>query len=63
MLDSQVIIAMKIGIKALNTSPVRTVKRNRGEIDIIIKFGGVSLLSQYYIYADGMFSSEINSVK
>lgn len=54
---------MKTGIKALNTSPVRTVKRNRGEIDIIVKFGGVSLLSQYYIYADGMLSSEINSVK
>ena len=51
--DSEVINAMDIGIKALNTSPVKSVKRNLGEINIPVKFGGITFISGDYIYADG----------
>ncbi len=63
--DSQVINSMNIGIKALNTSPVKSVKHNIGEIDIPVKFGGVSFISDYYIYADtdGILLSRLNLLK
>jgi regulator of ribonuclease activity A len=51
--DSEVINAMSIGIKALNTSPVKSVKRNLGEINIPVKFGGITFIPGDYIYADG----------
>ncbi|WP_339921107.1 ribonuclease E activity regulator RraA [uncultured Flavobacterium sp.] len=51
--DSEVINAMNIGIKALNTSPVKSVKRNLGEINIPVKFGGITFIPGDYIYADG----------
>ncbi|CAM2896855.1 ribonuclease E activity regulator RraA [Flavobacterium frigoris] len=51
--DSAVINSMNIGIKALNTSPVKSVKRNLGEINIPVKFGGITFIPEDYIYADG----------
>ncbi len=51
--DSDVINSMNIGIKALNTSPVKSVKRNLGEINIPVKFGGITFIPEDYIYADG----------
>ncbi|EIA07488.1 ribonuclease E activity regulator RraA [Flavobacterium frigoris] len=51
--DSYVINPMNIGIKALNTSPVKSVKRNLGEINIPVKFGGITFIPEDYIYADG----------
>ena len=63
--DSQVINSMNIGIKALNTSPVKSIKRNIGEIDIPVKFGGVTFISDYYIYvdSDGILLSKRNLLK
>ena len=60
--DSQVINLMNIGIKALNTSPIKSIKRNIGEIDIPIKFGGVTFISDAYVYvdSDGMLISDKN---
>lgn len=51
--DSAVINSMNIGIKALNTSPVKSVKRNLGEINIPVKFGGITFIPEDYIYVDG----------
>ena len=51
--DSAAINSMNISIKALNTSPVKSVKQNRGEIDIPVKFGGITFIPEDYIYADG----------
>ena len=50
--DSQVINFMEIGIRALNTSPVKSTKRTIGKIDITVKFRGVTFISDDYIYAD-----------
>jgi regulator of ribonuclease activity A len=63
--DSQVINSMNIGIKALNTCPVKSVKRNHGETAIPVKFGGITFTSDAYIYADadGILVSKLNLLK
>lgn len=63
--DSEVINSMNIGIKALNTSPVKSVKRSRGEIDIPVKFGSITFLPEHYVYADadGILVSKDNLLK
>ncbi len=60
--DSQLINSMEIGIRALNTSPVKSIKRNIGEIDVSVKFGGVCFNSDDYIYVDtdGILVSKLN---
>ena len=60
--DSQVINSMNIGIRALNTSPVKSIKRNIGEIDNPVTFGGVTFISDHYVYvdSDGILLSKDN---
>ncbi len=56
---------MELGIRALNTSPVKSIKRNIGIIDITVKFGGVNFISDDYIYVDtdGVLVSKHNLSK
>ena len=63
--DSQIINSMDLGIRALNTSPVKSNKRDTGEIDIPVKFGDVTFVSGHYIYVDtdGILVSERNVLK
>jgi regulator of ribonuclease activity A len=63
--DSQVINSMDIGIKALNTCPVKSIKRNQGEINILVEFGGITFIAGEYIYADadGILVSQQNLLK
>lgn len=63
--DSQVINSMNVGIKALNTCPAKSVKRNQGETAIPVKFGGITFTSEDYIYADadGILVSKLNLLK
>jgi len=58
--DSAVINQMSIGIRALNTTPVKSVKRGVGLRDEAITFGGVTFQPGYYLYADpdGILVSE-----
>lgn len=50
--DSQIIAAMDIGLKALNTSPRKSVKQGRGERDIPLYFADVCFAPGRYVYAD-----------
>tara|TARA_R110002049_G_scaffold307901_2_gene510098 strand:- start:3536 stop:4012 length:477 start_codon:yes stop_codon:yes gene_type:complete len=50
--DSQGIETMNAGIRALNTSPVKSIKRNTGLTDIPVKFGGVTFVPDDYVYVD-----------
>jgi regulator of ribonuclease activity A len=56
---------MNIGIRALNISPVKSLKRNSGDIDIPVKFGGVTFISGDYVYVDtdGILVIKRNLVK
>jgi regulator of ribonuclease activity A len=50
--DSSLINQMDIAIKALNTIPVKSIKRNIGEIDIPVNFSGVSFIPKQFVYSD-----------
>ena len=50
--DSRVIAEMDIGLFALATHPLKTLKKNVGEADITVSFGNVDFVPGEWIYAD-----------
>ncbi|MBT95766.1 MAG: hypothetical protein CL431_07350 [Acidimicrobiaceae bacterium] len=50
--DSAVISEMPIGIKALGTNPRKSVKKNRGEIDIELNISQIAIKPGLWIYSD-----------
>jgi regulator of ribonuclease activity A len=50
--DSRAIGEMDLGVLALDTHPLKTVKRNVGEADIAVTFGGVTFVPGEWLYAD-----------
>lgn len=50
--DSRAIGAMDLGVLALDTHPMKTVKRNIGETDVTVTFGGVDFVPGHWLYAD-----------
>jgi regulator of ribonuclease activity A len=50
--DSVAIGAMGIGVKALNTCPLKTDKRNEGQIDVPVRFAGATFHPGDWVYAD-----------
>lgn len=58
--DSADINAIDIGVRALDTHPRKSVKRNVGERDLVVTFGGVDFRPGEFLYADedGILVSE-----
>ncbi len=50
--DSTIINEMQIGIKALNTNPAKTEKRNEGQLNIPVSFGNTTFKPGAFIYSD-----------
>lgn len=50
--DSRAIGKMPIGVFAIDTHPMKTVKRNVGEAEIPVTFGGVTFVPGEWLYAD-----------
>ena len=50
--DSRAIAGMDIGVFAVDTHPMKTVKKNVGETDIPVNFGGVTFTPGEWLYAD-----------
>lgn len=50
--DSKQISEMEIGVKALNTNPTKSMKRNEGQENITVRFAGVKFKPGNYLYAD-----------
>jgi len=50
--DSVEISTIDIGLKALATHPLKSLKRNEGQRDIPVRFAGVTFLPGHYVYAD-----------
>lgn len=50
--DSRPIAQMDLGVFALGTHPLKTVKRGVGETDVPVTFGGVTFSAGEYVYAD-----------
>lgn len=51
--DSAAIAHMDIGVLALATHPQKTDKKNVGEVDVAITFGGTTFHPGEWLYADG----------
>jgi len=50
--DSLEINKIDVGIRALNTHPLRSLGKGIGDIDIPVAFGGVKFLPGQWLYAD-----------
>ena len=50
--DSKQIMEMEVGLKAINTNPTKSVKRNEGQENIDVRFAGVDFRSGAYLYSD-----------
>lgn len=50
--DSEAIGAMDIGVFALATHPQKTLKKNEGDVDVPVCFGGVTFSPGEWLYAD-----------
>ncbi len=50
--DVDAITQMNLGVKALNTMPLKTEKKGIGELNIPVTFGGVTFNSGEFLYAD-----------
>jgi regulator of ribonuclease activity A len=50
--DSRAIRRMDIGVFAIDTHPLKTVKKNVGDADIPVSFGGVTFNPGEWVYAD-----------
>lgn len=50
--DSAAINRIPLGVRALNTNPLKSVKKGAGDSGIPVSFGGVSFTPGHYLYAD-----------
>jgi regulator of ribonuclease activity A len=50
--DSGVISMINLGVKAIGTMPIKSVKKGEGEIDIAVHFADVDFIPGDYVYAD-----------
>ena len=50
--DSAAIAAMDIGLRALDTHPLKSIKKGAGDADIAVTFGGVTFSPGECLYAD-----------
>ncbi|EDO32968.1 predicted protein [Nematostella vectensis] len=50
--DSEDIAKIDVGVKALGTMPLKSIKKGQGDRDIIVKFAGATFRPGDYLYAD-----------
>ena len=50
--DSEAISKLPLGVKALNTIPVKSNKRNEGQENVPVTFAGIDFVPNQFIYCD-----------
>ena len=50
--DCEEIAAINLGVKAINTHPMKTEKRGLGDLNIPVSFAGHTIFPGEYLYAD-----------
>ena len=50
--DSADIVGMDLGVMALGTHPLKSVKKGVGDRDVTVRFAGVDFVPGEYVYAD-----------
>lgn len=58
--DSEEISKTDVGVKAIGTCPVKSIKRGEGQTNIPVRFAGVDFTPGHFLYADedGLVTSE-----
>lgn len=58
--DSKDVAEFDLGVKAINTCPLKSKKRNEGQVNIPVRFAGVTFQPGHFAYADedGLIVSE-----
>ncbi|MDY6956060.1 MAG: ribonuclease E activity regulator RraA [Pseudomonadota bacterium] len=51
--DSEAIGGLPLGVKALATHPLKSIKRGEGQRDIPVRFAGIQFRPGAWLYADG----------
>jgi regulator of ribonuclease activity A len=50
--DVDAIAELNLGVQALNSIPIKSVRKGRGDLNIDITFGGVTFKPGHFVYAD-----------
>jgi len=50
--DVEILKGMDLGVRALAALPLKSEKRGEGELNVIVRFAGVSFEPGWYLYAD-----------
>ena len=50
--DVEILETIDLGVKALNCHPVKTDKRGKGQLNVSVRFAGVSFKPGQFLYAD-----------
>jgi regulator of ribonuclease activity A len=50
--DTKTIGGLNVGLFALASHPMKSVKKGAGDVDLIVTFGGVDFVPGEYVYAD-----------
>ncbi len=50
--NAAIIDTMPIGVRALNTHPLKSHKKDHGDRDLLVSFAGVYFKKDHYLYAD-----------
>lgn len=50
--DSLAVSVLPLGVKALNTNPLKSAKRNEGEENITLHFAGLDFIPGEFVYCD-----------
>ena len=50
--DVEILATIDLGIRALHPMPVKSHKRGQGQVDLPVRFAGVTFRPGQYLYAD-----------
>jgi regulator of ribonuclease activity A len=50
--DVEILDTIDLGVKALNSFPVKTEKRGEGQLDVNVTFAGATIRPGYHLYSD-----------
>lgn len=50
--DVEILKGMDLGVRALSSYPLKSNKRNEGQLNVAVRFAGAGLKSGQYLYAD-----------
>ncbi|UTA49599.1 putative 4-hydroxy-4-methyl-2-oxoglutarate aldolase [Simiduia sp. 21SJ11W-1] len=50
--DVEILATLYLGVKAIQACPMKTHKRDLGDVDVEVRFGGITIFPGQYLFAD-----------